>query len=173
MILSLETLLERSMNELEFVAAMRAAISEFSRYRDAIPTIPQSYSRLLLRKTGAFELVAMQWSAGAVSPIHDHGESRCWVVMLDGVLDVENYDRVDDGLSSKATLVRTEDMRLKPGDLDHRLNWRELHRVKNATPQPVYSVQLYAAPQIDYAVVDETTMLCRRALPAYDSAFEL
>ena len=161
------------MNEPEFVAAMRSAIADFSKYRSSIPTIPQSYSRLLLRKTNAFELVAMQWSAGAVSPIHDHGESRCWVVMLDGALDVENYDRVDDGLSSTATLVRTADMRLTPGVLDHRLNWRELHRVRNASPQSVYSVQLYAAPQIDYAVVDEATMLCRRAFPTYDSTFDL
>lgn len=173
MISSFEDLLERSIANRTFTDALLTGIANFERYRAAMPLIPGSYARTLLRKTGDFELVAMQWAAGAQSPIHDHGDSRCWVVVLEGVLDVDNYERLDDGLSPHARIAPASQMRLAPQQLDHRFDWRELHRVRNATPQSVYSLQLYAGPQTEYTVIDEATMLCRRASPAYDSTFEL
>ncbi len=160
------------MDDPALVEAMRDGIARFEEYRGAIPLIPQSYARLLLRKTAHFELVAMQWAPQSKSPIHDHGKSRCWVAILDGVLDVENYERLDDGLTSYARINKDSETRLMPGHLDHRLNWQELHRVGNSMDTSVFSLQLYAAPQTDYAVIDEVTMLCRRAFPEYDATFD-
>ena len=173
MISSFEDLLEQSMANSRFVQAMQSGIEHFARYRSTIPYVENAYTRLLLRKTPEFELVAMQWAPGSVSPIHDHGNSRCWVAILKGALDVENYDRLDDGLSPIANLQHTFDVRLVPGQLDHRLNWRELHRVRNGMSESTFSLQLYAAPQVDYTVVDHETMQCRRELPAYDCVFDL
>jgi len=169
---SLEDLLERSMGNADFVAAMKTGIDRFAGYRSIIP-VTHGYTRTLLRKTPQFELVAMRWAPGAVSPIHDHGRSRCWVVILEGTLDVQNYNRLDDGFNPIAKLQHTFDVRLNAGELDHRLDWRELHRVHNHSPQSTFSLQLYAAPQGDYTVVDAETMHCTRALPAYDSIFDL
>ncbi len=160
------------MDDPALVEAMRAGIARFEEYRSSIPFIANSYARLLLRKTAEFELVAMQWAPESKSPIHDHGNSRCWVAILDGVLDVENFQRLDDGLTSYARIAKDFDTRLIAGQLDHRLNWRELHRVRNSTGHNVFSLQLYAAPQTDYAVIDDATMLCRRAQPEYDAIFE-
>ena len=173
MISSFDELLEQSMENSRFVEAMRSGIAQFAKYRSTIPHVARGYTRTLLSKTTEFELVAMQWAPGSVSPIHDHGNSRCWVAILEGALDVENYDRLDDGFSPIADLRHTFDVHLIPGQLDHRLNWRELHRVRNSMPESTFSLQLYAAPQVDYTVVDHESMQCGRALPVYDSIFDL
>ncbi len=172
MISSLEELLEQSMGNARFVDAMKMGIARFAEYRSIIP-VTQGYTRTLLLKTPEFELVAMRWAPGSLSPIHDHGNSRCWVAILQGALDIENYDRLDDGFNPTANLQHTFDVHLKAGELDHRLNWRELHRVRNSTRESAFSLQLYAAPQEQYTVVDPETMHCGRALPTYDSLFDL
>ncbi|HEV7179558.1 MAG TPA: cysteine dioxygenase family protein, partial [Candidatus Baltobacteraceae bacterium] len=127
----------------------------------------------LLHKTDAFELVAMHWAPGSVSPIHDHGASRCWVVMLEGALDVDNYDRLDDGSEPKALIRMSSHVRVARGELDHRLNWRELHRVRNASDASAFSVQVYAAPQFDFTIVDGDSFECRRVLAKYDAVYDL
>jgi cysteine dioxygenase len=173
MISSFDGLLEHSMENPTLVAAMKAAIAGFPKYRSAIPFEQGGYTRTLLRKTPEFELVAMQWAPGSKSPIHDHGSSRCWVAILEGELHVENYDRLDDGFQQIAKLQHTFDVRMACGQLDHRLDWRELHRVSNTAPESTFSLQLYAAPQTQYTVIDGETMVCSRALPTYDSIFDL
>jgi hypothetical protein len=144
--------LERIMNDPEFVAAMERHAQEFPRYRDRLPVIPYSYTRTRLEKTSRYEVVAMQWAPGATSPIHDHGNSRCWVLMLEGNLDVENYER--DDAAQSVELRSTGQRVLQPGDLDHRYGTLELHRVHNSQPQSAYSLQLYAEPIETYAIVD-------------------
>lgn len=173
MMSSLDALLARAMADDELIAAMQAGMQGLHRFRDAMPHIPYGYTRTLLRKSARFELVAMRWAPGSVSPIHDHGLSRCWVVMLEGTLDIDNYERLDDGASFTANLRHTSQTRLAIGDLDHRLDWRELHRVRNAAVIDALSLQIYAAPQVDFTIVDEATMECRRSLPKYDVCFEL
>lgn len=159
------------MQDARLIAAMKAGVTDFARYRHAIPHVPFGYTRTLLQKTEGFELVAMQWAAGSMSPIHDHGSSRCWVVVLEGSLDIESFDRLDDGSTELARLSAAQLQTLDAGGLDHRLSWRELHRVRNAGDVSAYSLQVYAAPQDEYVVVDDQTYRCSRALPKYDSTF--
>ncbi len=170
---TLDKMLENKMPHSAFAAAMREGIERFEHYRAALVPIPLSYTRTLLRRTDDFELVAMLWAAGSASPIHDHGDSRCWVVVLEGDLEVENYDRLDDGTTEMARLEKSMRNTIASGVLDHRANWRELHRVCNLSDASVYSLQLYAAPQTDFTIVDERTSICSRALPKYDSTFTL
>ncbi|MDP9110016.1 MAG: cysteine dioxygenase family protein [Candidatus Eremiobacteraeota bacterium] len=173
MIAELDGALTRAIQDAELITAMRAGVEGFARYRASIPLIPQSYSRTLLVKTAAFELVAMQWSVGSVSPIHDHGNSRCWVATLEGALDVESFDRLDDGTKPVAKIGPCTRAIVGPGALDFRLNWRELHRVRNAGNASAYTLQIYAGPQSEYVVVDEETLQCSPAFPKYDSTFVL
>lgn len=173
MISELDGLLDNSMRDATLVAAMRTGIAEFARYRDSVPLIPLSYTRTLLRKTSGFELVAMQWAAGSVSPIHDHGNSRCWVVIVEGTLDVESFERLDDGTGPIAQLGPPSRAVVPAGGLDYRMNWRELHRVRNPGNTSSYSLQVYAAPQDEYVVIDDETYHCSRAFPKYDTTFNL
>lgn len=173
MIDQLDALLESAMREAAYIEAMREGIARYADYRDAIPLIPMAYSRMLLRKTTEFELVAMQWAPGCVSPIHDHGSSRCWVALLDGTLDVENYDRLDDRSTRYARLRLVSTNAVSKGALDHRMNWRELHRVRNTRADSAISLQLYATPLATYTVVDAASGACSSLTSHYDATFDL
>jgi predicted metal-dependent enzyme (double-stranded beta helix superfamily) len=153
--------LTRATNDAEFAAAMERFACRFLEYRDRLPAIPRAYSRTRLLLTPRFEIVAMNWTAGAVSPIHDHGASRCWVLMLEGTLEVENFARDVTPRSVHAS----ERLTLRQGDLDHRLGPTELHRVANPAAQSAFSLQLYAAPIATYSIFDPKTYQ-ERIVPA-------
>lgn len=152
----------------EFAAAMRRFARGFATYRDRLPRIPHAYSRTRLASTPAYEVVAMNWAPKSVSPIHDHGASRCWVVMLEGTLGVENFSCADPSLDGPVELVAAERLVLKPGDLDHRLAPSELHRVTNPDGAYAYSLQIYAAPLSTYSIVDARTKTRRIVTAACD-----
>jgi predicted metal-dependent enzyme (double-stranded beta helix superfamily) len=137
----------------EYVSVMERAALAFAKYREHLPTIPYAYTRTRLVERPHYEIVAMQWSAGSVSPIHDHGVSRCWVLMLEGSLEVDNYERDDD--AGIVSMRSTGALTLNAGDLDSRNGPRELHRVVNASRNTAYSLQLYASPIATYNVFDE------------------
>ncbi len=173
MIDSLETRLEAAIENAEMTGAMLRSIKAFESYKALLPLIPQSYTRTLLLKRPDFELVAMQWAPGSVSELHDHGDSRCWVALVEGAIDVENFERRDAAPGPHAHLAFTESMRIGTGDVDYRLNWRELHRVRNTGEHSSYSLQIYSPMLTEYHVFDEQTGFCTTALAHYDSIIEL
>lgn len=173
MIVSLAEQIEREIRDAEFIAALRAGHARFTDYRDAVPFVENSYTRACLIRNDRFEMIAMCWAPGSVSPIHDHGDSRCWVVILEGALDVDNYERLDDLHGEIADIKHLSSMRLESGTLDHRYNRRELHKVRNTQPDSTYSLQIYAAPLTYYTTVDETTGRCGRLEAKYEAVFDL
>ncbi len=156
----------------QFVRALRRGIEAFTRYRAFMPLAPRAYTRTLLEKTDEYEVIAMLWAPGSVSPIHDHGDSRCWVIVLEGSLDVENYDRLDER-EPLARLRHSGTAHFEAGALDHRLTARELHRVRNLGEIGTYSLQLYAKPLGTFTIVDDLTGLCRAMQPHYDAVVDL
>lgn len=172
MIESFETRLEEAIQNPEMIDAMLAGIKAFRQYRASLPSLPYAYTRTLLVKRADFELVAMQWSPGSVSQLHDHGDSRCWVAVVEGAIDVDNFERRDAG-GPHAALEYTSSQRLTAGDTDHRLNWRELHKVRNTGEMSAYSLQIYSPALSEYHVFDETTGLYTTALAYYDSVVDL
>lgn len=173
MIVSLDEQLEREVKDAEFIAALRLGRERFAEYRAAIPHIERSYTRTRLMRSDRFELVAMQWASGALSPIHDHGASRCWVVVLEGALDIDNYERSDDLAGPRAAIKHVSSTHVSLGQLDHRYGERELHKVRNTGAESTYSLQLYAAPLTHYTTIDEDTGLCGRLEAAYESVYDL
>ncbi len=153
-------------------AALQEAASAFERYRGMLPLVPGGYSRTLLRKNRDYELVAMLWAPGCTSPIHDHADSRCWVLVMDGTIDVTNFARLDEG-GDVARLQPAQEQRLSKGARDQRLNWRELHRVGNSGEANAYTLQVYAPQLREYQVVDEATGLVRRVPGLYDTVVDL
>ncbi len=155
MIADLRGALYGAMANHDFVEAMLRGIECFGEYRDTMPFAAGGYTRTRLQRHAEFEIVAMLWAPGSRSPIHDHGDSRCWVVMLDGKLDVENFERLDDGRNAVAELRALVPSRLTPGAIDRRSGPKELHRVSNPFERPAYSLQLYAAALGAYTIVDD------------------
>ena len=172
MIDTIERQLESASAKSQHIAALKAGIDAFATFREFMPKVPSSYSRTLLHKNGEFEMVAMRWEPGATTPIHDHGSSNCWVVLLEGAFDVDNFERTDDG-SDIASLRATGSNHVRRGDLDHRLGSRELHRVTNNEAAPAFSVQVYFGPISEYVVIDEHTGFVRKANAQYDAVFDL
>jgi predicted metal-dependent enzyme (double-stranded beta helix superfamily) len=143
------------MGDGEFSRAMERLALSFADYRDRLPSIPHAYSRTRLAIAPEYEIVAMNWAPQSISPVHDHGASRCWVLMLDGTLDVQNFACDPVAAASVATIRETERLELHPGDIDHRLGPAELHRVRNPSrSQNAFSLQLYARPLTTYSVFD-------------------
>lgn len=146
--------LAQAMDDDEFLNAMRRYAQCFADYRDRLPLIPYAYTRTQLLRMPRYEIVVMRWSPGSISPIHDHGSSDCWVLMMEGALEVENFDRDDDGSGPVVELRPADKISLGLGDVDHRGGPRELHRVRNATEDMAYTLQLYSEPIHSYTVVD-------------------
>jgi predicted metal-dependent enzyme (double-stranded beta helix superfamily) len=155
------------MGDDEFVAAMERYVQSFPSYRERLPLIPYAYTRTRLLRKPRYEVVVMRWSPGSTSPIHDHGNSRCWVLMLEGALQVENYER-DDDAGELVTLRPTGRIALGPGDIDYRGGNTELHRVHNVSNEMAYSLQLYSEPIERYAVVDAHSRQSRIVTASYD-----
>jgi predicted metal-dependent enzyme (double-stranded beta helix superfamily) len=144
------------MGDRDFCRAMERFASAFAAYRNRLPSVAHAYSRTRLAITPGFEIVAMNWAPQSLSPIHDHGDSRCWVLMLEGRLDVQNYAcDAADVATGVARLRETERLALNAGDVDHRLGPTELHQVRNpSNERSAFSLQLYARPLSTYSVVD-------------------
>ena len=62
---------------------------------ELLPHAEHAHSRTLLLRTARFEIVAMRWAPGAVTPIHDHGDSRCATLLVEGALAVEHFVRTE------------------------------------------------------------------------------
>lgn len=155
----------------EFSVTMCRFAHAFPAYRERLPRIPFAYSRTRLAATMEYEIVAMNWAPQSSSPIHDHGSSRCWVLMLDGTLDVQNYacDAEDVGTDGPPNIRQTEHLTLRKGDVDHRLGPAELHRVRNLdSSESAFSLQLYAAPLVRYTIVDDHSKQRRIATATFD-----
>jgi cysteine dioxygenase len=166
-------LLTRALGDPEYVSAMERAALAFSKYRSQLPIIPYAYTRTRLIETPQYEVVAMQWAAGSVSPIHDHGDSRCWVLMLEGTLEIENFERDDDGSGPNFAIHPAGTLTLATDDVDHRYGPNELHRVVNSSSASAYSLQLYARPISSYHVFDEHTHTSRIVAATCDLQLDL
>lgn len=152
--------------------ALAAGKAAFPRYREVLPRIPGGYSRTLLKKTGDYELIAMLWSPGCRSPIHDHADSRCWVLVLEGTIEVANFARVDDG-GECARILPADRLHLSQDARDQRLTWRELHYVRNSENTPAFTLQVYAPQLAVYHVVDEASGIVRTVPGVYDAIFDI
>lgn len=60
------------------------------------------YTRNLIFKNDVFELLALCWSPGQQSSVHNHRDQQCWMLMGEGVLENQNF-RVHDRDEVKRT----------------------------------------------------------------------
>lgn len=158
------------MGDGEFSREMTRFAKAFAAYRERLPVVPRAYSRTRLAIAPEYEIVAMNWAPLSVSPIHDHGTSRCWVLMLEGALDVQNYACDPDEINADVVRLReSERMGLRAGDVDHRLAPTELHLVRNpSATDSAFSLQLYARPLGTYSVVDARSFRRRLIIPVLE-----
>lgn len=128
------------------------------------------YTRTCAYFDDRFELLLLNWARGSVSDIHDHGGQHCWLAVIDGVLEVENYERVDDGKrEGRAEIVRRDCAILETGQLDLRSEPLDIHRVSNSGTRPAVSLHVYAKPLRTFGVYDELSQRWRTVHSRYDA----
>ena len=107
---------------------------------------PGRYTRNLVARDEAFELIAICWEADARSAIHDHADSDCAFVLQRGAITCENFriawpDAPAGRCELKATTTRT----LREGEIDMRSGHLSVHRVGAAGGRAI-TLHVYAKP---------------------------
>lgn len=137
----------------------------------AIPAPTNSdrpYTRSLIHKNDAFEILVLHWKPGAETLIHDHGGARCWFSVCSGTMSVQNFLRCDSGATPGYARIRRDgDELLNPGDIDYRQDDVHLHRC--IAGQPVTSLHIYAAPLVRFRTFEERSEHCCEAMSTYDA----
>ena len=117
---------------------------------------PGRYTRNLVARDPAFELIAICWEKDARSMIHDHADSDCAFVLQSGAITCENY-RVayPDGFEKgPCDLRRTTTRTLHEGEIDMRSGHLSVHRVGSCDGRAV-TLHVYAKPIAACTVFDE------------------
>ena len=152
----------------EQMSRLLAAAAQTGEHFEPFVLSPESYTRTCLFADDRFEVVMLDWAAGASSAIHDHGGQHCWFVVLQGNLIVQNYDRVDDcGTTGRAVLEWRAWENLDPGALDVRSGPFDIHRVASNGERAV-SLHVYAKPLSEYLVYEPSLARCQTARGTYD-----
>jgi predicted metal-dependent enzyme (double-stranded beta helix superfamily) len=128
------------------------------------------YTRTCAYRGAQFEVLLLNWAPGAVSAIHDHGDQHCWMVVLDGRLEVDDYVRLDPGDVQGYAHVEARGSRLlESGGMDLRSGRFDLHKVTNVGRIGAVTLHLYSGPLRSFLVYDEAARRCESARGTYDA----
>ena len=86
--------LRRSSSE---VGALLAACMDDGGVPPRLVSRPGAYTRTCVYREARFKVLLLNWAPGVASAIHDHGDQHCWMLVLDGQLEVDDYVRLDPG----------------------------------------------------------------------------
>jgi predicted metal-dependent enzyme (double-stranded beta helix superfamily) len=153
----------------EGMRALLAAGAHAWRGDMRLPLRAGGYTRTCAYRDEIFEVVLLNWAPGSTSAIHDHGDQHCWMIVLAGCLDVEDYRRLDSGMVHGYAFVAAHGSRsLEPGAMDLRAGRFALHRVSARADRSALSLHVYSAPLRRFLVYDERAYTCEAAYGAYD-----
>lgn len=129
----------------------------------------RNYTRTLLFKNDAFEVLALHWNPNCVSTIHDHGGALCWLSLARGAMGVENYLRTDTGGTPGYAAIALEGREeLTPGAIDYRQDDVHLHRCMARDCETV-TLHVYAHPIEHFHGFDERANRCFEMTSTYDA----
>jgi cysteine dioxygenase len=168
----------RSRNPLERTSAEVGALLKASVLEGRLAPLlvfrRNAYTRTCAYRDTGFEVAVLNWDKGATSPVHDHGDQRCWMLVLEGSLRVDDYARLDAGdVAGYAHVERRGARMLEVGDMDLRSGRFDLHRVSACPDVPAVSLHVYAGPLREFLVYDEYARQCQRVYGNYDEVLPL
>jgi Cysteine dioxygenase type I len=139
-----------------------------------LPARPSAYTRTCVYRDAQFEVLLLNWAPGSISAIHDHGGQRCWMTVLEGCLEVEDYVRLDSGeVPGYARVEPRESRMLQGGEIDTRSGRFDLHRVGASLEAPAVSLHVYRGPLQRFLIYDELSRRCETAIGTYDDILSL
>ncbi len=126
----------------------------------------ERYTRHLVHKSVAFEILVLCWGIGHKAPIHGHEGELCWARVERGRLRFENF-----------RLVSEQPLVLEPlgapvdGGVGHVDGPADLHSVENpaAFGAPAVTMHVYSLPYDECDIYDLKRGERRRVRMAYDA----
>ncbi len=163
--------LERGSSE---VGALLAACTEDWPAGRSLSSRSGAYTRTSVYRDARFEVLLLNWAPGAASAIHDHGDQHCWMLVLGGMLKVEDYVRLDPGdVPGYAHVERRDSRTLDAGGMDLRSGRFDLHRVTATDGVPAVSLHVYSGPMRKFLIYDESARRCETAVGTYDEVLSV
>lgn len=102
------------------------------------------YSRNLVERNDAYELLVLCWGPGQTSPIHNHEGQNCWMAILEGAIE-EVYYRFPDGSGSPLAQVG-EPTTYRAGQAGYISDEIALHLIRPSGDARAVSLHLYSRP---------------------------
>ena len=153
----------------EIVQWLRAASPQAASITAPPANERRGYTRSLLHRAGAFEIVVIHWRPNCVTPVHDHGGALCWFAVAGGTMHVENFVRFDTGAQAGYAQIGLEGREdLGPGGIDYRKDDIHLHRCITRD-EPATTLHLYARPIDRFNTFDEHLRTCMEVTSGYDA----
>ncbi|MEM8884462.1 MAG: cysteine dioxygenase family protein [Planctomycetota bacterium] len=100
----------------------------------------ERYARNTVFENEHFELVVICWRPGQASAVHDHGESLCLYLVIDGEFEERLFELGADG-EPKQNLAR----RWKTGDITI-ASGGDVHQIANDTDRDLVTLHVYSPP---------------------------
>ncbi len=98
-----------------------------------------TYTKQLLLQNKILEIYLLSWSPKSYTQIHKHALNGCYMKMLDGSLTEYKYDK-----QIKLAKKKTH----KKNDVSYINNSMHLHKIKNNTDKPAFTLHIYSPPKI-------------------------
>lgn len=112
-----------------------------------------------------WELLLLTWLPNQRTPIHDHGGSRCWMVVQSGSLCLKNFKPAPQDDSPLVCVEGARDFHAGSADyIDDELG---VHSITNRASEPAVSLHLYSPPVPHCRVYDEGSQRFHRVELSY------
>jgi cysteine dioxygenase len=146
------------------VSRLKATPDELARYQN---WSDERYTRTRFYGGERFEILVLCWNEGQTSPIHDHAQSICSMLVLEGEAETTLYEvrDADAGAGGGKTLVAEGATRLAAGNLTT-VYGGDIHKVGNpkGSGSRLITIHFYLPPIPEMLVWDEgdpTPRTCR------------
>jgi len=104
------------------------------------------YQRNVVKNSEFYELVAICWTPGQETPIHDHVGSDCAFLIVDGVSTETIYETNEEGLAYPINVRHYQ-----PGEVCA-AEEPDIHRVSNDTNSELVNLHIYTPPLHAYNI---------------------
>jgi len=131
-----------------FLAASRLPASELRPY---LFVLPDRYTRNLIYKSDAFELLLLVWPPGQAALVHGHEGEKCWTRVEEGRLHFTNYR---EKRGKRGSSVELEIVSQAVGGVGHVDGPADIHGVENRSDLLALTLHLYARPYDECDVYD-------------------
>lgn len=108
-----------------------------------------TYTRNCISRTEDYELLLLCWEEGEETPIHCHFGQECWVYLVSGELEEEQYQ------DENGEVVRVDKSNFQEGSLSYMNDEMGYHLLRNIADGRSMSLHLYMNPIDQCTIYDE------------------